>query len=147
MRISRQWISGVFLMLVAGVATGVSSAVGDGVSPRLSDLRITPDAGPRGTRYTIAVRISDPQGAGDIVALLYQLREQAELIRLDVNDEGRGADRVAGDGVYTGESVVPETASIGVHRFELFARDREGNRSNILRYRFTVKAAPRLIPL
>ncbi len=137
---------GVLPLLVMNIAAGTGPA-DDAVSPRLLALQVSPDTGPRGTRYTIAVKIIDPQGADDIVALLYQVREQAELIRLQVNDEGRGADQVAGDGVYTGQSLVPETASVGVHHFRLFVRDRDGHQSNILQYRFTVSKGPRLIPL
>lgn len=134
-------------MLVLLAALAVPTAENDAISPRISGLQITPASGPRGARYTIALKIIDPQGADDVVALLYQLRERSELIRLEINDEGRGADREAHDGIYTGVSVVPDTAARGVHDFQVFVRDRDGHQSNILHYRFTVERGPRLIPI
>ncbi len=134
--------------MLALSAVAAVPVVEDGpVAPRISELEVTPVTGSWDTSYTIVLRITDPQGAEDIVALLYQIRERSELIQIKINDEGRGADRVAGDGLFTGESVVPDTAAIGVHHFQLFVRDRGGHQSNMLQYRFTVEPGPRLIPI
>ncbi len=126
-------------------ASPVLPEEGSGVLPRISDLHVTPQSGPRGTRYTIAVKIVHPQGAKDITAILYQVREQSELTRLEINDAGQHGDTVAGDGIYTAESTVPGTAARGAHHFQLFVRDRVGHQSNILQYRFTVMRGPPLI--
>ncbi len=139
----------VWLLLAAVVLYGEAAPVlsGDSTLPLISDLRVTPQSGPRGTRYSIAVKIVHPQGAGDITAILYLVREQSELIRLEINDAGQHADTVAGDGIYTAESIVPDTAARGAHDFHLFVRGRDGHQSNILQYRFTVVRGPRLIPV
>lgn len=127
------------LMLSAAAAHAADRPPGpDKDAPVISDLNVTPSAGPVGTRYTVAVRISDPRGPADIVPTLYQIRERMESIPLPINDRGRDGDAVAGDGVYTGAARVPPTAAAGTHTFSVFVRNTAGRHSNTLLYQFTV---------
>ncbi len=107
-------------------------------SPVISQLRVFPQFGPAGTEYAISLKIMDPQGPADVGNALYQIRQKRELITIPLNDEGKGADSAAGDDVYTGTSIVPRSAVSMRHTFEVFITDKGGNRSNSLRYRFTV---------
>ena len=128
------WAVTVFL---AGVSPSVPAAEG-GEGPVISDLKAQPDAGFPGTIYTITLQITDPQGPGDIDPTLYHVRENKEWIKVKINDAGVEGDRQKGDGIYTGKSEVPDTASMSTHRFEVHVRDRDDNHSNVLIYTFTV---------
>ncbi len=110
----------------------------DGDPPVISDLKVDPQAGPVGTTYTITLHITDPQGPDDIVNTLYQVRERSEVIEVLINDEGVDGDISKGDGIHTGKSIVPRTAAKITHLFEVFVLDKEGHKSNVLEYHFTV---------
>jgi hypothetical protein len=107
-------------------------------SPVISDLKVAPQAGPLGTIYKITLRITDPQGPGDIIKTLYHLREKVEGIQVPINDDGVNGDVSRGDGIYTGINFVPQSAEPKTHIFQVFVRDKAGNKSNVLEYRFTV---------
>jgi hypothetical protein len=115
-----------------------SLSVAAGPAPFISDLKVDPSSGPSGTVYTISVHIVRPQDPGNIEAILHQLREGVESIDVPIRDDGLEGDAVKGDGIYTGRSSVPGTASKGTHRFEVFIEDKTGGKSNVLEYRFTV---------
>jgi hypothetical protein len=55
-----------------------------------------------------------------------------------INDDGLSGDVSRGDGIYTGINFVPESAERKTHIFQVFVRDKAGNKSNVLEYRFTV---------
>lgn len=114
-------------------------------SPIISNLQVLPDSGPVETGYTISLRIVDPQGPEDIKNILYQVREKSEVIELTINDNGAKGDLLKGDGIYTGKSFVPKTAARQAHFFEVFTVDKEGHKSNVLRYRFTVLENAKII--
>ena len=123
----------IVLFLIA-----VSFSVAAEPAPVISDLKVNPSSGPSGTVYTISVRIVRPQDPRDLVAVLHQLREGVEPIDVPIHDDGQEGDAVKGDGIYTGRSSVPGTATKGTHRFEVFIEDKTGGKSNVLEYRFTV---------
>lgn len=106
--------------------------------PFISDLNVEPSSGPVGTEYRITLHITDPQGQNDLVQILHQMREGVEVITIPLNDDGVAGDLKKGDGIFSGSSIVPQTASKSTHRFEVFVRDKAGHRSNLLEYRFTV---------
>lgn len=124
------------LLIFMTISLTVSAT--DGVAPLISDLIVDPSEGPVGTEYAITLRIRDPQGPEDIGRILFQIREKTEVIKVPIRDDGLEGDRSKGDGIYTGRVVVPTTAERRTHRFEVFVRDREGNESNTLEYRFIV---------
>ena len=107
-------------------------------APVISDLRLDRRAGSVGAVYTLSLRISDPQGPDNIVKTVHQLREKTEKILVPINDDGLYGDAVENDGIYTGRNVVPSSAAPGTHRFRIFVRDKDGNKSNQLDYRFEV---------
>lgn len=123
----------LLLALFSVPATAQSPA-----APVISDLKVQPDRGFAGSSYVIRLKIKDPQGAEDIVDLLYHVRESQEWIKVPINDKGINGDERAGDGVYTGRTFVPRSADMSTHRFEVHVRDRSGNQSNTLTYTFTV---------
>jgi hypothetical protein len=88
----------------------------------------------------IRVHVFDRQGAEDVVPVLFLLREGWELISVRVYDDGTRGDRLAGDGFYLGETIVPRSAAPGDHWFVVYLYDREGNRSNMLLHEFYVTA-------
>jgi len=122
-----------FIALVLSVV-----ALGDDSSPSISDLKVDPKVGSSGKRYRLTVKISDPQGAKDIVKTLFQLREGVEGIEVPIHDDGLDGDLSKGDGVYTGHSTVPRTAAKMTHLFKVYIEDISGHRSNVLEYQFTV---------
>lgn len=103
--------------------------------PVISDLDISPSAGPAGSIYTISLRIASQ---GGIVPLLHQVREGREQIDVPLRDDGLEGDVKKGDGIYIGHSGVPPRAAQQTHRFEVFVQDQAGRKSNVLEYRFTV---------
>jgi hypothetical protein len=107
-------------------------------APRIADLHVVPTQGPVNTHYILTVRVTDPQGATDVRGVLFQVREGRERIAVPINDAGREADAVAGDGIYTGKSSVPPSAAPGRHRFVVYVEDLSGHRSNTLEYPFTM---------
>lgn len=121
----------VLLMLVMQVSIM-------GKSPVISELNVDPITGPPGTEYTISLRIDHPLGSGSIVEILYQIREAGEAIEVLLRDDGLGVDLEKEDGIYSGSSLVPQTAARHAHRFEVFVRDKAGHKSNVLEYRFMV---------
>ncbi|MBN4054532.1 hypothetical protein JYT87_02365 [Nitrospira defluvii] len=128
----------VFVALFAATPNLTSAETKD-TAPVIFDLIIDPAAGPTGTPYTLTLHITHPQGPDNIVHILYQMREGLEAIEVLINDEGLDGDLKKGDGIYSGQSRVPDTASKQSHRFEVFIRDKEGHKSNVLAYRFTVQ--------
>lgn len=104
-------------------------------NPVISDLNVSPAAGPVGSVYTISLRITSQ---GGVIPLLHQMREGREAISVPLRDDGLEGDAAKGDGVYIGHSGVPPTAAKQTHRFEVFVQDRAGRKSNMLEYRFTV---------
>ncbi len=119
-------------------AANKASAREDQRAPVISDLKVVPQAGPVGTMYKITLRITDTQGPNDVIKILYHLREKVEGIQLPINDDGVNGDVSRGDGIYTGMNFVPESAERKTHIFQVFVRDKEKNKSNVLEYRFTV---------
>jgi len=107
-------------------------------SPVISNLKIAPQGGPAGTIYRITLGVTDPQGPQDVIKILYHLRENVEGIQVPINDDGVNGDALSGDGIYTGINFVPESAERKIHIFQVFVRDKAGNKSNVLEYRFTV---------
>ncbi|MFQ5780438.1 MAG: choice-of-anchor X domain-containing protein [Nitrospiria bacterium] len=129
----------IFLVAVVfSMTTPLMTVNGEDLSPVISDLKVTPEKGPAGTTFTITLRITDPQGADDIIGTLFQMREGRESIEVSINDDGLNGDVSKGDGIYTGKDQVPKTAAKETHLFEVFVRDKSGHRSNVLRYDFTV---------
>lgn len=123
-----------FLTTIIPITTGFSKSD----APVISGLEVDPISGPVGSKFMLSLHIIDPQGLGDIIQILYQLREGVEAIEVPLNDKGVDGDRKAGDGIYSGQSIVPKTASKQMHRFQVFVRDKGGHKSNILEYQFTV---------
>jgi hypothetical protein len=106
--------------------------------PLISDLTVHPSSGPPGTDYTISVRIVSPRNPNEIVPVLHQLREMRESDDIPIHDDGTEGDAVKGDGIYSGQSAVPNTAAQRTHRFDVFILDASGRKSNVLEYHFTV---------
>ena len=123
---------------VALIVLSFSLAAEERSSPVISDLKVDPSSGPPGTIYTVSVRIMNPRDPKDIVEVLHEVRENVESMDVPIRDDGLEGDAVRGDGAYTGRSVVPRTAAKQTHRFEVFIQDKEGRKSNVLEYRFTV---------
>ena len=128
----------ILLVLSVAVAVPVSGANTENETPVIADLKVAPSSGSAGTVYVLSVQMTDPQGLGDILKILYQMREGIELIELPLNDDGLEGDLKKGDGIFSGQSAVPKTAARQTHLFEVFVRDKSGHKSNILSYRFTV---------
>lgn len=122
------------LLLSASSALAMESDAG----LLISDLKVDPSAGHAGTIYTISLRITMPKASDQFVPLLHQLREGLEAMELPLNDEGRDGDLSRGDGIYSGQTRVPDTAARQAHRFEVFVRDQLGRKSNVLAYWFRV---------
>jgi hypothetical protein len=107
-------------------------------SPVISNLKVSPHGGPVGTIYKITLSVTDPQGLQDVTKILYHLRANVEGIQVPINDDGVNGDAVRGDGIFTGMNFVPESAERKTHNFQVFVRDKAGNKSNVLEYHFTV---------
>jgi hypothetical protein len=106
--------------------------------PLIADLTLHPSSGPPGTDYIISVRIVSPPNPKVIVPVLHQIREMRESDDIPIHDDGQEGDAVKGDGIYTGQSTVPNSAAERTHHFEVFIRDTSGRKSNRLTYHFTV---------
>lgn len=127
-QIAPVWI----LFLSFGLSPAVLVAPPD---PVISELHVSPPSGPTGTVYKISIRITSRV---EIIPLLHQLREGKEAISVPLRDDGLDGDAEKGDGIYTGHSGVPPKAARQTHRFEVFVRDLEGRKSNLMAYLFTV---------
>jgi len=106
--------------------------------PLISDLTVHPSSGPPGTDYTISVRIVSPRNPNEIIPVLHQLREMRESDDIPIHDDGLEGDAVKGDGIYSGQNTVPNTAAQKTHHFDVFILDTSGRKSNVLEYHFTV---------
>jgi hypothetical protein len=123
------------LPLMTLFAASVAAQAG---GPVISDLRVEPSSGPPGSTYTISVRIESPRNPDEIVPVLNEVRENQEKIEVGIRDDGLHGDAVRGDGRYTGQIAVPQTAAQQTHRFQVYIHDTAGRMSNVLEYRFTV---------
>ncbi len=130
-------------VLISASLSGMVAAE-TGQAPRIADLTVVPAQGPVNTRYTLSLRVTDPQGPEDLRRTLFQLREGRERITVAINDQGLEVDAKAGDGIYSGHSRVPPSAAPGTHRFVVYVEDRRGHRSNQLEYTFTVLGGHRV---
>jgi len=125
------------LILLLFLASPISPVFSAGEAPVISGLKVLPASGPAGTGYKLSLHIDDPQGIDDVSKILYQIREGIEPIELILSDKGN-PELEAGDGHFSAQTFVPQTASRQRHRFEFFVRDNSGHKSNILVYHFTV---------
>lgn len=126
-------IASIFIPLMALNLSPIS--IVESPSPVISDLNISPAAGPAGSTYTVSLRIASQ---GGVVPLLHQVREGREEIDLPLRDDGLEGDEKKGDGIYVGHGGVPPRAAKQTHRFEVFVQDQAGRKSNVLEYQFTV---------
>ena len=127
-----------FIIIAFGSNPLKAIAINEGDLPVLSNLKVQPQEGLVETNYTVTLNISDQQGPNDIINILYQIREETEVMKVPINDQGIEGDLTKGDGIYTGRSFVPKTASEGTHIFKAFVFDKDGHKSNVLEYSFTV---------
>ncbi|MBI3611257.1 MAG: hypothetical protein HY204_11240 [Nitrospirae bacterium] len=107
-------------------------------APVITNLNWVPGSGPAGSRVVVRVHLFDRQGAGNIIPILYQIREGLEEIRVPIYDDGTHGDAWPDDGFFAGPMTVPRTAAPGPHWFVVYVFDRDGHRSNLLLYEFTV---------
>ena len=130
----------VFSWLITGSGFPQSggSKIKDDVSPVISKLKVNPLSGAYGTVIGITIEIYDPQGLNNVRHELHQIREGIEPILLKLYDDGTHGDNTAHDRIFSGETRVPKTAATGVHEFKVVVFDKNGNRSNLLAYKFTV---------
>jgi len=122
----------VFVLLIPLSLFGVENEL------VISGLSIKPGGGPRGTVYTISFQLNDDQKSAKRTPLLFQVREGREATRIQIHDDGVNGDVLKDDGIFTGVSSVPATASFGHHLFTIFVRDEDGRVSNTLNYSFNV---------
>jgi len=125
------------LILLLFLASPISPAFAAGDAPVISRLKVLPASGSAGIGYKLSLHIDDPQGIDDVPKILYQIREGIEPIELILSNAGK-ADLESGEGFFSAQTSVPQTASRQRHRFEVFVRDNSGHKSNILLYHFAV---------
>ncbi|MBN2200316.1 hypothetical protein JW777_00010 [bacterium] len=84
----------------------------------------------------VSVKVSDPQGAGDIASVLcgiYLSGVPAARAEIALLDDGTMADLLASDGVYAGRLLGAHLAgAAGEYRIGFLATDRDGNSSDTL---------------
>lgn len=107
--------------------------------PTLSDGLVRPAAAPAGARagVVLQVRVADPQGSADIVAVTVDATGLGRGT-LTLRDDGRSNDGAAGDGVFGALTSVAAGVPPGEHLLVAQARDRAGNRASLQLGAFTV---------
>jgi hypothetical protein len=93
-------------------------------APTLSDAKITPDVAWLGDHIVISVAINDP--AKQVAAVDGVVVEYSE-IRTPLNDEGKGDDKVAGDGIWTAGTDVPSEAFEGTYHIAIWPKNAAGD--------------------
>ena len=107
-------------------------------APVITNLNLFPVSGAVGSRVVVRLHLYDRQGVGNVVPILYQIREGIEQIRVPIYDDGTHDDLIPGDNFFAGHMIVPRTASPGPHWFVVYVFDQDGNRSNLSLTEFTV---------
>lgn len=87
----------------------------------LTDASVTPSAAKAGDSVLITVRVSDPEGKVDTLAVT--LGDQS----LDLYDNGSQGDQTANDGIWSRTVPLPADLAEGAHTLALTAFDVNGN--------------------
>lgn len=114
-------------------------------APVITNLNLVPRSGPAGGRVVVRLHLFDRQGMGNVIPVLYEVREGIEEIRVPIYDDGTHDDLLVGDNFFAGHMTVPLSASPGPHWFVAYLFDRDGNRSNLVLIEFTVTDFKRVI--
>lgn len=93
-------------------------------APKLSDAKVTPSVAWLGDHVVITVVVDDP--AKEVAKVDGVVVEYSE-IRTPLNDEGKGDDKVAGDGIWSGGTDVPGEAFEGTYHIAIWPKDAAGN--------------------
>jgi hypothetical protein len=99
--------------------------------PVITNLVLVPGSGPAGSQVVVRLHLFDRQGIGNILPLLYEVREGIEESRVPIYDNGRNGDLLANDNFFAGRMTIPLNLVAGPHWFVVFLFDREGHRSNL----------------
>jgi hypothetical protein len=91
--------------------------------PTLSDATITPSTAWIGDHIVVTVAIADP---GKQVAKVEGVVVEYPELVTPMNDEGKGDDKVAGDGIWTGGANVPSEAFEGTYHIAIWPKSAAG---------------------
>ena len=104
----------VYKVFAGGQAQELYIQCGSTLSPIISNGQVVPLSGPPGTIFTITADISDPQGVDPATTKAHiQDPDEADVVVVDLYDDGLHSDGGAGDGTYgeawdsTGVCVAP----------------------------------------
>ena len=109
-------------LLVLGLASLVLVA-GASAAPTVSDAKIEPAIVRPGDQFVITAAVADPaKEVAKVQAVVVQYPE----FSLPLNDKGEGADRQAGDGIWSAGADVPSDAPSGTYDIAIWPRDAAG---------------------
>jgi len=131
---TRSWICAGVLWLFPTLGSPVDMAD----VPVITNLVLVPGSGPAGSQVVVRLHLFDRQGIGNIIPLLYEVREGIEESRVPIYDDGRHGDLLPNDDFFAGRMTIPLNLVAGPHWFVVFLFDRDGHRSNLLIDEFTV---------
>jgi hypothetical protein len=106
--------------------------------PVITNLVLVPGSGPAGSQVVVRLHLFDRQGIGNIIPILYEVREGIEGSRVAIYDDGSHGDLLPNDDFFAGRMTIPLHLVPGAHWFVVFLFDHEGHRSNLLIDEFTV---------
>lgn len=111
--------------------------------PVISELSM-PDTIAAGVPLVIVLKVFDANGLDDIkrVSFIFYKPDGTASDPVNMFNDGntdRDGDQIAGDDLYSYKNPFPESAKGQYRKFEFFAEDRNGTRSNIIIYNLFIK--------
>jgi len=89
--------------------------------PMVSDITVSPDIGAPGETFTVSARVTDEMAVGDVAAHIQDASE-ADIIVLNLGDDGTNGDVTAGDDIFSGQWDSSGTAE-GAYLLDIRAED------------------------
>ncbi len=98
-------------------------------SPRVSEIKITPEEVDIGGEILIEAKVIDNNGKADIAKVWFEVLELAATQgeKGEMNDKGNNGDKKAGDDIYSVTREIKDYYLDGYYHMTIFAKDQSGN--------------------
>ncbi len=112
------------MLIAALIVVSAFLAAHAATAPQLSEARVEPAVVQPGGHAVLTAKVEDPlHGVAQVMATVVEY----PAFRIALNDEGKGDDKQAGNGLWTGSLEVPGEAPSGLYHLDVQLFDAAGN--------------------